>query len=145
MRPEGVPIRADIANRHDACNGTGFMGGLAARSYLPLVPLEMAGASTAFRGAASKSSKVACVSCHRAHASSGPRSGRWDFDIATWVDEGVGSGSYPIPNPYESTAGACRGGFARNATARALPGSPPNAEVAGNAIALGGSPRSATA
>jgi hypothetical protein len=46
-----------------------------------------------------------CLSCHRAHASSGPYSGRWDFNITTWAEEGAISGSYAIENPYEASSG----------------------------------------
>ena len=32
--------------------------------------------------------------------------GRWDFNLSTLATDGVESGSYAIPNPYASTAGA---------------------------------------
>ena len=51
-------------------------------------------------GPANNTSRMMCLSCHRAHASSAPYAGRWDFNIQTWADEGMLSGSYPIPNPY---------------------------------------------
>ncbi len=41
-----------------------------------------------------------CLSCHRAHASSAPAAGRWDFNVALLDEDGLVSGSYPIPNPY---------------------------------------------
>jgi hypothetical protein len=40
------------------------------------------------------------MSCHRAHASSGPALGRWDFNVRYLSEDGAQSGSYPLPNPY---------------------------------------------
>ena len=45
-----------------------------------------------------------CLSCHRAHATSSPAAGRWDFKVALLADDGRASGSYPIPNPYGGAA-----------------------------------------
>ena len=47
--------------------------------------------------------KVACVSCHRAHATSAPDAGRWDFNVTGLVEDGHESGSYAIPGPYGDT------------------------------------------
>ena len=75
-------------------------GGTAATAYLPEVPFEdpLAGVtSTAGPGAGAR---VMCLTCHRAHASSGPASGRWDFNVELLDDDGVVSGSWALENPY---------------------------------------------
>lgn len=74
--------------------------------YLALVPVQWNSSSNAvsYTGPIDGNARVMCLSCHRAHASSGPFSGRWDFNIETWADEGS-FGSYPIENPYASTSG----------------------------------------
>jgi hypothetical protein len=41
------------------------------------------------------------MSCHRSHATSAPNAGRWDFNILGMATDGVISGSYRIPNPYD--------------------------------------------
>ena len=43
------------------------------------------------------SSRVVCVSCHRAHATSAPDAARWDFSVTFLHEDGEESGSYPIP------------------------------------------------
>jgi hypothetical protein len=42
------------------------------------------------------------MTCHRAHASSASDAGRWDFTITGLAEDGHESGSYTIPNPYDS-------------------------------------------
>lgn len=75
--------------------------------YLAMVPLEWDSTSnsTSYIGPVDQKARVMCLSCHRAHASSGPYSGRWDFNIANWSEEGVASGSYALENPYAATSG----------------------------------------
>ena len=46
------------------------------------------------------SGDVMCLSCHRAHASSAPHAGRWDFNVALLSEDGAVSQSYAIPDPY---------------------------------------------
>lgn len=99
---ESLGGEADNYNRY---RGTGYMDGDGQTAYIATVPVETPDATTGFRGPVASSSQVTCMSCHRAHASSAPRSGRWDFNITTWAEEGVLSGTYEIPNPYETTAG----------------------------------------
>ncbi len=96
------PALLDLYNRY---RGTGLLDGTGSDAYIPEVALEFAGATTDFTGPVATGARVTCLSCHRAHASSGPRSGRWDFEITTWAEEGILSGSYAIPNPYAATAG----------------------------------------
>jgi len=77
-------------------------GGMATSAYLSEVPFEDPLATTDSISGPSASSRVMCLSCHRAHASSAPAAGRWDFNVAVVEDDGVVSGSYPIPNPYRT-------------------------------------------
>ncbi len=94
-------LDSKIIQRYNYYNGTADpQGGNSATAYLAEVPFE--DFSTAVDGTAgpSSSSLVMCLTCHRAHATSGPHSGRWDFNISTLGQDGVISGSYPIPNPY---------------------------------------------
>jgi len=106
--------RRTIRNYH-RYNGTADpFGGNAATAYLAAVPFEdpaVTVSSTAGPGAASS---VMCLSCHRAHATSAPQAGRWDFNVEFLDTDGAVSGSYPIPNPYldpaqESLCQKCHG------------------------------------
>ena len=47
-------------------------------------------------------SQVACMSCHRAHATSAMDAGRWDFNVTGLAEDGVESTSYAIPNPFDN-------------------------------------------
>ena len=77
-------------------------GGSQATAFLALVPYKDPSMTTSSTVGPTATSKVTCITCHRAHASSAPNSGRWDFNITTWSEEGVESGSYAIVNPYPS-------------------------------------------
>ncbi len=103
--PIDVTLDATMVDTYNKYEGTGFMTGDGTDAYIPEVPVEFPDATTSFRGPIPATARVTCVSCHRAHGSSGPHAGRWDFYISTWADEGVLSGSYRIPNPYLSTSG----------------------------------------
>lgn len=103
--PSGEAIGADIAANYNIYEGTGTYTGDGTDAYLAVVPFEDATMTTDYVGAASGTSVVMCLTCHRAHASSGPNSGRWDFNITDYSEEGVESGSWAIPNPYGATAG----------------------------------------
>jgi mono/diheme cytochrome c family protein len=69
-------------------------------SYLPEVPFEDSGTTTSTTAGPSGFSRVMCLTCHRAHASSAPAAGRWDFRVDRLDADGFVSGSYPLPNPY---------------------------------------------
>jgi predicted CXXCH cytochrome family protein len=91
----------DISDRYNLYLGDANpLGGSPATSYLALVPFEDASATSFSSAGPGAGSRVSCISCHRAHGSSGPASGRWDFRISALGDDGVVSGSLPIPNPY---------------------------------------------
>jgi hypothetical protein len=69
-------------------------GGSYDTAYLPLVPFEDAANTIASTTGTTGTSKVMCLTCHRAHASPYPDAGRWDF-AATLLEE-----SHPVGEPY---------------------------------------------
>jgi len=96
-RTLGLPVRV----RYDTYNGTADpAGGASATSYLAAAPFEDLDSTLNRTHGPTTSSRLMCLSCHRAHASSAPHSGRWDFNVTRLGDDGVISGSYPLPNPY---------------------------------------------
>jgi predicted CXXCH cytochrome family protein len=79
--------------------------GSAATAYKAAVPFEdAANTSTSSTAGPTATSRVACVSCHRAHGSSAPNGGRWDFNVRLLAEDGVHTGTYAIPNPYPTDA-----------------------------------------
>jgi hypothetical protein len=102
--PSGEFLKPEQAANYNSYNGTGEPP--PAEPYLAAVPFEDVNNTTDYAGGAdAATSKVMCLSCHRAHASSAVNAGRWDFDVTFLAEDGVESGSYPIPNPYADTAG----------------------------------------
>lgn len=96
-----VPFKQGHVFRYNAYNGTlDPSGGNQASAYLPEVSFEDPLNAINFTAGPTTGSRVTCLSCHRAHASSGPRSGRWDFNVDALGQDGVVSGSYVLPNPY---------------------------------------------
>lgn len=90
-------------DQYNAYHGFGNpVPGTQATAYLPEVPFEDAGAAIDSRSGPTSSSRLSCVSCHRAHATSAPGAGRWDFNVGKLADDGALSGSWPIPSPYPS-------------------------------------------
>lgn len=99
--PSGENIGSTIAGSYGRYNGTAhYNSGSPATSYLAAVPFEDPATTTSSTAGPSASSQVSCITCHRAHASSAPDAGRWDFNVTWLSDDGVKSGSYAIPNPY---------------------------------------------
>lgn len=76
------------------------VGGDASRAYLPEVPFEDPASGPSSSAQPGVGSRVMCLSCHRAHASSAPAAGRWDFNVERLADDGRASGSHPLSNPY---------------------------------------------
>lgn len=98
-------LGGSIAARYNEYDGASLpAGGSQATAYLPDVPFEDASSTTSSTTGPTASSRVMCLSCHRAHASSAPAAGRWDFNVTLLNDDGVVSGSYAIPNPYPDPA-----------------------------------------
>lgn len=102
VHPSGQPMGGTIANFYGFYAGTDDMGGgTPDASYIPQVPFE--GSTRTATGdlfGPDASSQVSCITCHRAHATSAPDAGRWDFSVTLLVEDGDESGSYVIPNPY---------------------------------------------
>ncbi len=102
IHPSGEAIDGTIASNYNQYNGTSDInGGIAATAYLASVPFEDAANTTSSTAGPTASSKVSCITCHRAHASSAPNSGRWDFNVTGLEEDGVESGSHKLPNPYD--------------------------------------------
>lgn len=99
--PVDEALENDMINRYNIYNGTlDPSGGNPATAYLAAVPFEDASSTTGSVAGPAATGRIFCLTCHRAHASSGPRSGRWDFNVPTLGQDGVVSGSYPLPNPF---------------------------------------------
>jgi hypothetical protein len=102
----------DTANQYNRYEGDDNpTTGDVSSSYLAAVPFEHATGSRGIRRPDRTTtstegplgvSRVMCLSCHRAHASSAPYAGRWDFNVSLLQEDGVVSGSYAIPDPYGS-------------------------------------------
>jgi hypothetical protein len=87
--------------RYNAYNGDSDpLGGSFATAYLPEVPLEGPATSVTSTEGAGSTDRFHCLTCHRAHASSAPAAGRWDFSVYRLAQDGVVSGSYPLASPY---------------------------------------------
>jgi hypothetical protein len=104
--PSGAAIGPVIAAAYNAYNGTSNQGGgTQATAYLAQVPFEdpddVTYTTSSTMGPTS-SSKVMCLTCHRAHASSAPDAGRWDFSVTGLAEDGHESDSYTLPNPYDA-------------------------------------------
>lgn len=99
--PIDAPLGAAIAARYNAYEGdAALVPGDPATSYVPQVPFADPSVTAHSTMGPTASSRVDCMSCHRAHASSAPASGRWDFRVPTMGDDGVASGSLALPNPF---------------------------------------------
>ncbi len=116
IHPSGEPLGSNgIAAKYNSYQGTTDCvdnpptgatpcgTGVATTSYLADVPFEDDGhdaSSTSSTQGPTSSSRVACMTCHRAHATSAPDAGRWDFAITLLDEDGLESGSWPIPRTY---------------------------------------------
>jgi len=103
--PIDEPLGSGQRSQYDQYDGVNNpTGGSSATAYLPEVPFEDPAAATNSTAGPTAVSRVSCVTCHRAHATSAPAAGRWDFNVSTLGADGVESGSWPIPNPYGDPA-----------------------------------------
>jgi len=103
--PSGDVLGASIAAAYNAYNGSSDLtGGAQATAYLAMVPFEDADTlnTTSSTRGPNSGSRVMCLTCHRAHASSAPDAGRWDFNVPGLAEDGHESGSYALPNPYDA-------------------------------------------
>lgn len=104
----GIAMGSNTATHYNHYDGqdrwiAGQLGS-PATSFIPEVPFEDSGMTTSSTSGPSAGSRLMCLSCHRAHASSAPHAGRWDFNVDLLEDDGRPSGSYPIPSPYPGQA-----------------------------------------
>jgi hypothetical protein len=105
VHPSGHVLTGPISTNYDLYNGTDdTSGGSHATAYLAAVPFEDPANTRNSTAGPAPSSRVMCLSCHRAHASSAPDAGRRHFNVTFLADDGGASGSYPIPNPYGSAS-----------------------------------------
>lgn len=103
IHPSGQTIGGTIATAYNLYNGTDdISGGEQATAYLAAVPFEDPSNATDSTVGPTASSQVSCITCHRAHATSSPDAGRWDFNVTFLHEDGMESGSYQIPDPYAS-------------------------------------------
>ena len=99
--PVDATLGSQIVTQYNQYNGTSDpTGGSASTAYLPEVPFEDGGNTVNRTIGPSTASRLSCMSCHRAHATSSPDAGRWDFKVNVLSEDGVKSGSYPIPSPF---------------------------------------------
>lgn len=95
---------AGIFNNYNSYVATGNLTGNAATSFLELVPFERQISDPTLLDPTSTqgpdgSSNVMCLSCHRAHISAFPNSGRWDFETELLEES----------HPQDSDTGAIAG------------------------------------
>jgi hypothetical protein len=104
VHPAGRNMSGFTISVYNVYNGTSDqLGSTQDASYLAQVPFEdPANLTNSNDGPTAGSSKVSCITCHRAHATSAPDAGRWDFAVTGLAEDGHESLSYPIPNPYDS-------------------------------------------
>jgi hypothetical protein len=94
-------MSSEVTGNYGRYNGTAdYATGSVGTSYLAAVPFEDPGMTTTSTGGPTAISQVSCISCHRAHATSAPDAGRWDFNVTYLAKDGVTSLTYAIPNPY---------------------------------------------
>jgi len=99
--PVDEPLGDSERNSYNTYSGeTNPTGGNPTTAYLPEVPFQDTGATTTSTFGPTMASRISCMSCHRAHGTSAPHAGRWDFNVRLLDDDGLVSGSYSIPNPY---------------------------------------------
>lgn len=101
IHPSGKILGGTIATAYNLYNGTSDLtGGAQATAYLAEVPFEDPANTTTSTAGPSATSQVSCVTCHRAHATSAPDATRWDMNVTFLHEDGVESGSFAIPDPY---------------------------------------------
>lgn len=97
------PMSNSVINHYNIYNGTADPTGTDyTNAYLPEVPFESSTNTINSTSGMIFGSRIMCLSCHRAHGSSAPYAGRWDFNVDLLADDGVVSNSYPLPDPYNS-------------------------------------------
>ncbi len=94
-------LNGSEAERYDSYDGDlNPSGGSHATSYLVEVPFEDPASTIDKVTGPGAGARAMCLTCHRAHATSAPAATRWDMRITRLGQDGVASGSLPLPNPY---------------------------------------------
>jgi len=101
--PSGVPMGNESVHYQYYNGTTQYETGDPATSYVAAVAFEDPDMTISTTSGPGNSSKVSCISCHRAHATSAPDAGRWDFNVQFLALDGIASGSLPIPNPWPAS------------------------------------------
>jgi len=106
----GALFSQNSINMYDSYLRTGDLSGTSATAFLQFVPFERGTSSMQLLDPNSTqgpdaNSNVMCLSCHRAHASAFPNSGRWDFTATLLVDShpavgDVGATTIDVYNSY---------------------------------------------
>ncbi len=101
LHPANRALGGRVATTYNLYNGTSDQtGAIAATAYLAEVPFEDPANTVSSTAGPSPSSRISCITCHRAHATSAPDAGRWDFNVSLLHEDGAEPGSYAIPDPY---------------------------------------------
>lgn len=110
--PVGVDFGVEIAANYNAYKKSGDLTGIQARAYTSLVPFQIGNStdSAQLKDAAASTAgpamndKVACLSCHRAHASGWDSSFRYNHKTTfmTVLSGGVAAWPDPTVNPTEA-------------------------------------------
>ncbi len=99
--PVDGTLGSDERTRYNRYEGDASPGtGSSVDAYVSQVPFEDAAMTVTGTSGPQAGSRLMCLTCHRAHGSSGPAAGRWDFRVYRLADDGVVSGSYALPSPY---------------------------------------------
>jgi hypothetical protein len=88
--PVNEPLGGDLAQNYNYYQATGdYAAGNAATAYLPLVPYEDSSVANTPTNTAGPpaSAEVACVTCHRSHASAFDYMARWQLDTEFLADQ----------------------------------------------------------
>jgi hypothetical protein len=97
----GAQLQTEMVVNYNSYVRTGDLSGNESTSYLPLVPFERGVTDrslldpTSTKGPDSRSN-VMCLTCHRAHASAFPHSGRWDFSADFIVNSHPATGDIGV-------------------------------------------------
>jgi hypothetical protein len=94
VHPVGDTVGSTISSNYNAYVTTGDLTGSFSTAYMPLAPFEDAANTTTSTTGTVASSRVMCLSCHRAHASPYSDAGRWDFN------QTLLGNSHPAGEPY---------------------------------------------
>ena len=99
--PSEKVLDQDFADAYNQYNGPADpSGGSITTAYVPEVPFEDPTMTSSSTSGATAASRLSCITCHRAHATSAPGGTRWDPNVEFLGTDGLASGSYPLPDPY---------------------------------------------